>query len=49
MKLIRTAAVLGAGLRGTTVAAHLANASIPTLVLDLPPTGTAENGIKALA
>jgi 3-hydroxyacyl-CoA dehydrogenase len=46
---IRKAAVLGAGLMGTTVAAHLANAGIPTLVLDLPPTETAENGLKALA
>ena len=37
MMKIRKAAVLGAGLMGTTVAAHLANAGIPTLVLDLPP------------
>ena len=34
---------------GATVAAHLANAGIPTLVLDLAPTETAENGLKALA
>ena len=49
MMVIRKAAVLGAGLMGTTVAAHLANAGIPTVVLDLPPTETAENGLKALA
>ena len=49
MMKIRKAAVLGAGLMGTTVAAHLANAGIPTVVLDLAPTETAENGLKALA
>ena len=49
MMKIRKAAVLGAGLMGTTVAAQLANAGIPTLVLDLPPTETAANGLKALA
>jgi 3-hydroxyacyl-CoA dehydrogenase len=49
MMKIRKAAVLGAGLMGTTVAAHLANAGIPTLVLDLAPTDTAANSLKALA
>ena len=49
MMEIRKAAVLGAGLMGATVAAQLANAGIPTVVLDLPPTETAENGLKALA
>ena len=48
MMVIRKAAVLGSGLMGATVAAHLANAGIPTVVLDLPPTETAENGLKAL-
>jgi 3-hydroxyacyl-CoA dehydrogenase len=37
MLLIRKAAVLGAGRMGTAVAAHLANAGIPTLLLDLAP------------
>ena len=35
--LIRRAAVLGAGTMGSRIAAHLANAGIPTLLLDLPP------------
>jgi 3-hydroxyacyl-CoA dehydrogenase len=36
--LVRRAAVLGAGTMGSRIAAHLANAGIPTLLLDLPPT-----------
>ena len=35
--LIRRAAVLGAGTMGSRIAAHLANAGIPTLLLDLVP------------
>jgi 3-hydroxyacyl-CoA dehydrogenase len=38
MLVIRRAAVLGAGRMGTAVAAHLANAGIPTQLLDLAPT-----------
>jgi 3-hydroxyacyl-CoA dehydrogenase len=34
---IEKAAVLGAGTMGAQIAAHLANASIPTLLLDIPP------------
>jgi 3-hydroxyacyl-CoA dehydrogenase len=34
---IRKAAVLGAGTMGAGIAAHLANAGIPTLLLDIPP------------
>ncbi len=34
---IRTAAVLGAGTMGAQVAAHLANAGVPTLLLDVTP------------
>ncbi len=37
--LVRRAAVLGAGTMGSRVAAHLANAGIPTLLLDLVPAG----------
>ena len=37
MKPIRTAAVLGAGVMGAGIAAHLANAGIPTLLLDIVP------------
>jgi len=35
--LVRCAAVLGAGTMGSRIAAHLANAGIPVLLLDLPP------------
>ena len=37
--LVRRAAVLGAGTMGSRIAAHLANAGIPTLLLDLIPNG----------
>ena len=36
--MIRSAAVLGAGTMGAQIAAHLANAGIPTLLLDLDST-----------
>ena len=34
---IGKAAVLGAGTMGAAIAAHLANAGIPTLLLDIAP------------
>jgi 3-hydroxyacyl-CoA dehydrogenase len=34
---IERAAVLGAGTMGAQIAAHLANAGVPTLLLDIPP------------
>src|SRR5687768_12223270 len=34
---VRTAAVLGAGTMGAAIAAHLSNAGIPTLLLDIAP------------
>jgi 3-hydroxyacyl-CoA dehydrogenase len=37
--LVRRAAVLGAGTMGSRIAAHLANAGIPTLLLDLVSAG----------
>ena len=37
--LVRRAAVLGAGLMGSRIAAHLANAGIPVLLLDLTSGG----------
>ncbi|HXR38812.1 MAG TPA: 3-hydroxyacyl-CoA dehydrogenase family protein, partial [Terracidiphilus sp.] len=37
--LVRRAAVLGAGTMGSRIAAHLANAGIPTLLLDMVPLG----------
>ncbi|MGB8030708.1 MAG: 3-hydroxyacyl-CoA dehydrogenase NAD-binding domain-containing protein [Terracidiphilus sp.] len=48
--LARRAAVLGAGTMGSRIAAHLANAGIPVLLLDLPPKDqTAERALGALA
>ena len=51
--LVRHAAVLGAGTMGSRIAAHLANAGIPTLLLDLPPKDAgpslSERGLTALA
>ena len=43
--LIRSAAVLGAGTMGAQIAAHLANAGIPVLLLDLTPDA-ARDGLK---
>ncbi|WP_281884863.1 3-hydroxyacyl-CoA dehydrogenase/enoyl-CoA hydratase family protein [Paenibacillus sp. YYML68] len=39
---IRTAAVIGAGVMGSGIAAHLANAGIPCLLLDLVPKALTE-------
>jgi len=53
--LVRRAAVLGAGTMGSRIAAHLANAGIPTLLLDMVPAGEsernklAERAVAALA
>ncbi|MGB5035885.1 MAG: 3-hydroxyacyl-CoA dehydrogenase NAD-binding domain-containing protein, partial [Blastocatellia bacterium] len=49
---IRTAAVLGAGTMGAQIAAHLANAGIQTLLLDIVPrelTGDDERAGRTLA
>src|SRR5947207_8419583 len=35
--IVKQAAVLGAGTMGAGIAAHLANAGIPTLLLDIAP------------
>ena len=45
MTYIRSAAVLGAGTMGAQIAAHLANAGVPVLLLDLDPK-TAAAGLK---
>ncbi|MEK3857000.1 3-hydroxyacyl-CoA dehydrogenase/enoyl-CoA hydratase family protein [Cytobacillus sp. FSL H8-0458] len=37
MQQIKKAAVLGSGVMGSGIAAHLANIGIPTLLLDIPP------------
>ncbi|MGA2047621.1 MAG: 3-hydroxyacyl-CoA dehydrogenase NAD-binding domain-containing protein [Terracidiphilus sp.] len=53
--LVRRAAVLGAGTMGSRIAAHLANAGIPTLLLDMVPAGEgdrnrlAKGALEALA
>ncbi|HEX9886057.1 MAG TPA: 3-hydroxyacyl-CoA dehydrogenase NAD-binding domain-containing protein [Longimicrobiales bacterium] len=39
---IDRAAVLGAGVMGAAIAAHLANVGIPTLLLDIPPRDAGE-------
>ncbi|HET6350042.1 MAG TPA: 3-hydroxyacyl-CoA dehydrogenase NAD-binding domain-containing protein, partial [Candidatus Krumholzibacteria bacterium] len=45
---IERAAVLGAGVMGSALAAHLANAGIPTLLLDIvPPSGSTVKGDPA--
>ncbi len=46
---IRRAAVLGAGVMGSGIAAHLANAGIPVLMLDIvPPKFTDDDAAKGL-
>ncbi len=48
--LVRRAAVLGAGTMGSRIAAHLANAGIPVLLLDMVPPGEAiKNKLAAAA
>lgn len=37
MTKIRTAAVIGSGVMGSGIAAHLANVGIPVLLLDMVP------------
>lgn len=43
---IRRAAVLGAGVMGSGIAAHLANAGIPCLMLDIVPPALSEEDRK---
>jgi 3-hydroxyacyl-CoA dehydrogenase len=40
---IRKAAVLGAGVMGAAIAAHLANVGIPSLLLDIVPAGAGQD------
>jgi len=48
--LVRRAAVLGAGTMGSRIAAHLANAGIPVLLLDLSPKDQfAQSALDALS
>src|ERR1700678_3804007 len=49
--LVRRAAVLGAGTMGSRIAAHLANAGIPVLLLDIVPDNAkskSELAVRAL-
>ncbi|MCG1043373.1 enoyl-CoA hydratase/isomerase family protein [Mycetohabitans sp. B8] len=43
--IIRKVAVLGAGVMGAQIAAHLINAKVPVLLFDLPAKEGAKNGI----
>src|SRR5947208_3461401 len=50
MMRIEKAAVLGAGTMGAQIAAHLANAGVPTLLLDIAPKElTPDEQAKGLA
>ena len=42
--IVRKAAVLGAGVMGAQIAAHLANAEVPVVLFDLPPKEGDPNG-----
>jgi 3-hydroxyacyl-CoA dehydrogenase len=47
--IIRKAAVLGAGVMGAQIAAHLINAKVPVLLFDLPAKEGPKNGIAEKA
>ena len=49
MQTIRSAAVLGAGTMGAQIAAHLANAGVPSLLLDVTPQAAKEGFDRARA
>ena len=46
LKQIRKVAILGAGTMGSRIAAHIANAGLPVVLLDIVPPGTAEDAPK---
>jgi flavin-dependent dehydrogenase len=48
--IVKKAAVLGAGVMGAQIAAHLANANVPVVLFDLPAKDGDKNGVvkKAL-
>src|SRR5262245_39993077 len=43
---IRRVAVLGAGVMGSGIAAHVANAGLPVLLLDIVPPGNTDGGAR---
>ena len=47
--LVRKAAVLGAGVMGAQIAAHLVNVRVPVILFDLPAREGAKNGIVTKA
>jgi 3-hydroxyacyl-CoA dehydrogenase len=47
MKQIRKVAVLGAGTMGSRIAAHIANAGLPVVLLDIVPPSTAPDADRA--
>ena len=47
--MIRKAAVLGAGTMGSRIAAHLANAGLPVVLLDIPTEGRTRSAIAVQA
>ena len=47
IKRIHKVAVLGAGTMGARIAAHFANAGVPSLLLDIIPPGAARNKVAA--
>ena len=47
--LVRKVAVLGAGVMGAQIAAHLANANVRSILFDLPAKEGDPNGIVAKA
>ena len=46
---IQKAAVIGSGVMGSGIAAHLANAGVPTLLLDIVPDGATDRNVVAAA
>lgn len=48
MRHITKVAVLGAGTMGSRIAAHIANAGVPVVLLDIVPPGTAGDAPKAV-
>ncbi len=49
LPLLRRVAVLGAGTMGSRIAAHLANAGLPVILLDIVPEGAASGSRSLLA
>lgn len=49
MKQIHKVAILGAGTMGARIAAHFANAGVPSFLLDIVPAGATGSGRNAIA